>query len=618
MENKVIKRSNLNYRISDIQELGLEWDLVSATDNVKSKFYIKEMARKQLAVIKLPPNKIKTGNDLEIILFIGTGNGLTSTDKDRIEREYNSSYNIAVSSVGQSLADPRSKIIAECYQFHESMGEGVKEFADYTELDSNAGDELDTLKKINDMFYQASVVGASDIHLEVRNEYAKIRVRVDGSIDNLYETSLTASSGEAIARVIYTTLSLAASADFNSRTQQDSVASGIFGNKDRRFKLKIRVATNPSINGFDMVMRLINITEDSSFKSLDQLGYTPKIGKQIKDAVGESEGLIIISGTTGSGKTTTLQNIILSVLKENSNRIKVITIEDPPENIINNTTQVPVVRDSSGSGAEGFSKAIKSAMRSDPDIIMIGEIRDEQTALLAVQAVQSGHKTYSTIHTDSAITIIKRLEILGVTRDILATPKFISALVYQKLLPVLCPKCSIDFNKLGVPNKLPLKTFLSDSGVCTFSDYDKHQEKAGDRNIIRYLQDRGIITTEVAEGLIKDYKSINSDKEKENLVKRMTDSFGVLSNHNIRFQGTGCSNCKGGIKGRTVIAEVVRPDFEMLKLIENGSNASITEYWKRNLGGKYAQENAYEKILTGELSPYDVEKLFSPIGRKIV
>lgn len=604
-----------DYRISGIQELGENWTLMSIDENPKSKFYLSPIAKKQLAVIKMPPNETKTGNELEILLFLGTTNGLTSVEKDRIFKEYRNLYNIALCPAGSSLDDPRSKIIAECYRFASTLDSNKKEYEDYSELDS--GEDLETLKKINDMFYHAAKARASDIHLEINADFAKVRIRVDGIIEPLYETSFSTSSGEAIARVIYTTLSLAGSADFNPKTQQDSVASGIFGTKDEKFKLKIRVATTETINGFDMTMRLIPITEDSSFRSLEDM-YSPKLAKQIKDAVDESEGLVIFSGTTGSGKSTSVQNILLAVLKDNSNRIKVITIEDPPENIIKNTSQIPVRRDKSGSGAEGFGKAIKTAMRSDPDIILIGEIRDQQTAQLAVQAVQSGHKTYSTIHTDSAITIIKRLEMFGIARDVLATPKFISAFIYQKLLPKLCAHCCLDLKKDGVPNRIPLKTFLLDEGVCKSNEFDQHLRKSNGRNMIRYLQDVGVIDVLNAERLVREYNEINSTKSKNALFKRMTDSFGDLSNHNIKFQGSGCKNCKNGIKGRILIAEVVRPDFEMLKLIENGTNASITEYWKRNLGGKYAQENAYEKILTGEISPYDVEKLFSPIGRKIL
>ena len=613
MSNKV---KRIDYAVKDIKALPNGWSLLSETTNKESRFYLSENIKKQLAIVRLPPDSMLTENDYEILLFIGTKSALVSSEFREISNAVKEKYNTAYIPVG-NLKDPSAKIISECYDHFKNISTAAEEYRDISALDPN-NEDFETLNNINQMFYLAAKAGASDIHLEVVSEYTNIRVRVDGSIDNLYETALAASTGTAIASVIYRTLSLSGSVDFNPKTQQDSVASGVFGYGDDKYKLKIRVATNPTINGFDMVMRLIHIKEDSSYMSLDQI-YSPKLAKQVQDAVNESEGLVIISGTTGSGKSTSLQNIILSVLKENSNRIKVITIEDPPENIIKNTSQVPVVRDASGSGSEGFNKAIKAAMRSDPDIIMIGEIRDQQTALLAVQAVQSGHKTYSTIHTDSAITIIKRLEVLGVTKDILATPKFISALVYQKLVPVLCKHCSIDYNTEGVPNKLSMKNFLSDNKVCTLDEFEVYNKKAGSRNIIRYLQDIGVIrSSKQAEKLMIEYDSLNSEEQKQQLIKRMTDNFGDLTKHNIRFQGNGCKNCKNGIKGRTVIAEVVRPDFEMLKLIEKGANAEITEHWRRKLGGKYAQENAYEKILTGELSPYDVERIFSPIGRKIL
>lgn len=409
-------------------------------------------------------------------------------------------------------------------------------------------------------------------------------------------------------------------ATFNPKTQQDALVVGIFGDKEGKVKLRVRVATNPSEpSGFDMTMRLLIIQDSKKPLTLEQLGYNKKLTHSIKLAMSQPVGLTIIAGTTGSGKSTTLQNILLAKINERNGEIKVITVEDPPEYFIPGATQVPVIRDEKGDAQLGFSKAIKSAMRSDPDIIMVGEIRDNQSANLTVSAVQSGHQVFSTIHAQSALGILPRIENLGVGRDILGSPEFIAGLIYQKLLPIICPHCSIKLNEDNIPNKYSLEKIISDNKIISESDLFKlMRNKPQNLNVVRFLQDIKAINSIQAEFILNEYKIKNPAEEKEEFLIRLNEYYGDVSKLNIRFKGDGCKHCRDGVKGRTVVAEIVRPDLYMLDLITQKRDSELLTYWKKTLGGKFAAEDAYDKIKEGIVCPLDVEDELGLIGSKLI
>ncbi len=372
-----------------------------------------------------------------------------------------------------------------------------------------------------------------------------------------------------------------------------------------------------------MTMRLLIIQDSKQPLTLEQLGYNKKLTMGIRQSIAQPVGLTIIAGTTGSGKSTTLQNILLSKINDRNGEIKVITVEDPPEYFIPGATQVPVIRDSEGNAATGFGKAIKAAMRSDPDVIMVGEIRDNQSATLTVQAVQSGHQVFSTIHAQSALGILNRIENLGVTRDILGSPEFIAGLIYQKLLPVLCPHCSTKLVEDNIPNAYSLEKIIIDNEILSDADVAKHierrfKENKQDINFVRYLQDAKAINSKVAEFIFEEYRSKNPEEEKEHFLRRLNEYYGDISEIDIKFKGNGCKNCKGGIIGRTVVAELVRPDFHTLELITEKRDAELLTYWKKTLGGKFAAEDAYDKIKMGIVSPIDVEHELGHIGSKLI
>lgn len=470
-----------------------------------------------------------------------------------------------------------------------------------------------------ELFQSAVDAGASDLHIEVRKNKTTIRARINGSINPFNESDLGAvlpeEDGMDLCRSIFNSLSGVGGKPFNERNTQDALV--VVKSPRDGSTFRIRVATAPSEpEGFDMVMRLLVVKNSSEALTLEQLGYQPKQRTMIEEAVAQGVGVTIIAGTTGSGKSTTLQNVLKGEINAKSGQIKVITVEDPPEYFIPGATQIPVVRDEKGDAKTAFKNAIKASMRMDPDVIMIGEVRDEQSAELLIEAVQTGHKVLSTIHAASALSIIPRLENLGIDREVLGDTEFISGLIYQKLFPVLCKHCSIPLKDGFIPSKKPIEKILIENAMASEESIHKAKTLHPNVTLIRALQDIGVIDLGQAEKALSIFKKENNEEDNEKFLKRIASVAGNINEHDIRFRGEGCEHCKKGIAGRTVVSEVVRPDMRLRELIAEGKNTEVFKYWRKNLGGKPANEDAYDKMLKGLLSPIDVEDTFGYITIK--
>ena len=150
-----------------------------------------------------------------------------------------------------------------------------------------------------------------------------------------------------------------------------------------------------------------------------------------------------MAGGVGSGKSTSIVGILHEELEMHQSRLRIITVEDPPERVIPGATQVPVVRKRGTAAGDEFSFAIRGALRCDPDTLMVGEIRDLQSAVLAIKFAQSGHRVYTTVHASTALGIVGRLVGLGVDSTLLCMPDVLKGLIFQTLVPQLCPSCKI-------------------------------------------------------------------------------------------------------------------------------------------------------------------------------
>jgi len=263
---------------------------------------------------------------------------------------------------------------------------------------------------------------ASDIHIETQKEALTIRLRIDGLLQHFFRFDL------AFYTVISAVIKLLSSMDITQkRISQNGRFSKILSASE---VYDFRVSVMPTINGESIVIRILD--KKSVNISLDSLGFEKTILNTLKQSIESTQGLILVTGPTGSGKTTTLY----SILKElNSVNKKIITIEDPVEYQIENIQQIAVNSEIN----LGFSEILRDVLRQDPDIIMIGEIRDVSSLKIAIQASLTGHLVLATLHANNAISTINRLLDLEAESFLIAST--LKAIISQRLVLKLCCEC---------------------------------------------------------------------------------------------------------------------------------------------------------------------------------
>ncbi len=275
---------------------------------------------------------------------------------------------------------------------------------------------------VNNMLSQAIDQRASDVHVEPEDRQFYVRYRVDGVLHE--HLSLPRERFGAIASRI----KLIAGLDIaERRLPQD----GRLNIRVSGQELDIRVSTLPGVHGESVVMRLLPKERETS--RLEQLGFAPDHYQLFTQWVGEPHGIILVTGPTGSGKSTTLYATLDAI---NDRKRKIITVEDPVEYQLPHVTQVQAHSDIGYS----FAQALRAILRQDPDIIMIGEIRDRETAEIAIQASLTGHMVLSTLHTNDSVSAFTRLIDMGVEPFLVATS--VRAVQAQRLVRVLCPHCA--------------------------------------------------------------------------------------------------------------------------------------------------------------------------------
>ncbi len=274
---------------------------------------------------------------------------------------------------------------------------------------------------VNEIFIDASSKGASDIHYDPWEEFMKIRIRIDGQlidyakVPNVYKNNL-------VTRIkILSGMNIT-----ESRLPQDGAIKAKIGGED----VDMRVSSLPTNKGEKVVIRILDYSKHVS--GIESLGFTDTNLKKVEHAITAPNGIILVTGATGSGKSTTVYSILNKLNQEDTN---IITVEDPIEMDIEGINQVQT---NSEIGLD-FANVLRSILRQDPDIVMIGEIRDTETAKIAVRASITGHLVLSTLHTNDALTTIERLCDMGVERYLLSSS--LSAIVSQKLARKLCNKC---------------------------------------------------------------------------------------------------------------------------------------------------------------------------------
>ncbi len=306
--------------------------------------------------------------------------------------------------------------------------------------------EAPVIKLVNLLIIQAVKDGASDVHIEPEENAVRIRYRVDGILHQA--NSLTKSLESAVVSRIKVLAKLDIS---EKRKPQD----GRFQLRMENRQIDLRVSTFPTVNGENVVMRILDKT--NVLPELEQLGFAPEILKTYLKLIRLPYGIILDTGPTGSGKTTTLYATLAVI---NSVEKNIITLEDPIE------YQLPLIRQSQVNPKAGltFATGLRSILRQDPNVVMVGEIRDRETAEIAIQAAMTGHLVFSTLHTNDTAGALTRLEDMGMETFLIASS--VSAILAQRLVRTLCPRCREEYSPveeqlipLGLTGKTGLRFF---------------------------------------------------------------------------------------------------------------------------------------------------------------
>ena len=412
-------------------------------------------------------------------------------------------------------------------------------------------DQVQMLKDFVNVVMRAAAVKTSDVHVVVADS-TTILFRSNGMMK--VEMEYSKEWGESFVRAAF------ASADISDSNYSQNEFQGaqklgstpLRGSKGKLMLphnvLAIRLQFNPIAFGSQyLVMRLLYAEENpESSGDLGSLGFTEMEQELFYRLRAVPVGLNIVAGPTGSGKSTTLQRNMIKLLQEKNYELNLLTVEDPPEYPIPGARQMPVTNaNSEEEKAEQFTKALSAALRSDPDVIMVGEIRALASAQLTFQGALSGHGMWSTLHANSAPAILNRFRDMGVETFKLLDPELIKGLISQRLFRKLCPHCRTSVKeRQNDPSFNRLRTALGDFGV-----------------------------------------------------------------ENTFIRGPGCKACNGsGVKGRMCVPEIILPDAIFLDMMIKGETKRAIDYWTADLGGRTLKEAAMERMLKGFIDLDEVER----------
>jgi general secretion pathway protein E len=392
------------------------------------------------------PSNFNAVDDLASILNLKDYKLVLST-KQAILAAINLSFDLAQDSAEQLVQDMEedSAIISE-----------IEVTADLLEDTSDAP----IIKLVNHILSQSIKARASDVHIEPYQDSFKVRYRVDGILYDLLTPPKWIQPALTSRIKVMAKLNIA-----EKRLPQD----GRFEVKIGQQLIDVRTSTLPTSFGERVVMRLLNKT--GSVFDLAEVGFSPNQLKQIQQLVKAPNGIILVTGPTGSGKTTTLYSILSSINKPD---INIITIEDPVEYQLKGISQIQV----NPKIDLTFARGLRSIVRQDPDVVLVGEIRDHETAEIAIQASLTGHLVFSTLHTNDSSSAITRLVDIGVEPFLISSA--VSAVVAQRLVRVLCNNCKeaykpdMALQTLGVrPDRLRKYTFYRAKGCdqCFHTGY---------------------------------------------------------------------------------------------------------------------------------------------------
>ncbi len=390
---------------------------------------------------------------------------------------------------------------------------------DVTDLEKAAG-ESPVIRFVNFLIFDGIKQGASDIHIEPKEKALKVRYRIDGI---LFESMNPPHSMHA---AIVSRMKIMANLDISERRlpQDGRIRTIVHGRK-----IDLRMSTLPTAFGEKVVVRILD--NRSINVPLEALGFSDNCFTIWKSQIDQPHGIILVTGPTGSGKTTTLYSSLRCM---DGNKLNISTVEDPIEYNLPAANQVQV-HDKIGMT---FSAALRSLLRQDPDVVMLGEIRDAETARIAVQAALTGHLVLSTLHTNDAPASITRLINIGVEPYLISSA--VNAILAQRLVRKICQNCREEF----IPND-EMREFLNLQGLTSEKVY---RGKGCDRcRKTGYAGRLGIYEMLVMDDHLRDMVTRNPDV---NLLRKLCRERGLVSLREDGFQKV--------IKGLTTVDEILR------------------------------------------------------------
>jgi len=429
--------SQLNLPLADAESLGLDADVTGA---LSSDFLLRRLVfplsreGRRVRVAMADPLDFSTIADLEFLLS-ATVQPVVATP----------------SNIRKMIEMGQVRALKDVDNLKEAAGSGAIQLLEEEETAEEESD-LAQLKKtleappivrmVNLMLYEAYRTNATDIHVERRENESRVRYRIDGLLQGRF--TLPASVHAAVV----SRLKVMAKMDISVHMRpQDGSAKIRMGGR----KIDLRMSSLPTLYGEKMVVRLLG--NQDRMRNLPELGMLPPVKARYTAILQHPQGFLIVTGPTGSGKSTTLYASLAVVLNDTVN---VVTVEDPVEYQIPGVNQVQV----NNRAGITFASGLRSILRQDPNIIMVGEIRDLETAEIAFQSSLTGHLVLSTLHANNAVSGFTRLFDLGIQPYLLASS--LSGMVAQRLMRRLCPACS----EGHVPEADVLKRLQIDPGTC--------------------------------------------------------------------------------------------------------------------------------------------------------